>query len=277
MVVNSLDHPSENVWVDTSETILITYCILYVAATIFLTIMPNRLLRSISDIQEAALRLKREFVRYVSHEIRSPLNVAFAGLEILKAELEVVGVSSFVRELLEDIYFASNTAIDILNDMLQYEHIDSGTFKLDMAVMPLLDAFRRRLSAYKFMASKKNISLSIEDHVGVSEFYGSDDVELANHPDELRDDDGRAVYSVLYMDKFRVEQVIRNLVSNAIKFTPEGGTITMRMLRVAAAADPSESKHPVHALEDDSVVKQAESYLRIEVVDSGAGASRVHS
>ena len=277
MVANGLDNPSNNVWVDTSETILIVYCLLYVAAIIFLTIMPNRLLRTISDIQGAALRMKREFVRYVSHEIRSPLNVAFAGLEILKAELEVIGVSSFVRELMEDIHFANNTAIDILNDMLQYEHIDSGTFKLDMAVMPLLDAFRRRLGAYRFMASKKNICLSIEDHVGVSEFYGTDDVELANHFDDPEDENARSVYSVLYIDKFRVEQVVRNLVSNAIKFTPEGGTITMRFLRLAAAADPSASKHPVHDLEDDSVLKQAESYLRIEVIDSGAGAYYVLS
>ena len=269
MVVNSFDNPSENVWVNTHEWILVVYCALYIAASIVLTILPNRLLRTISDIQEAALKLKREFVRYVSHEIRSPLNVAFAGLEILKAELEIIGVSAFIRELLEDIYFASNTAIDILNDMLQYEYIDSGTFKLDLAVMPLFEAFKGRLGAYRFMASKKNISLLIEDHVQVSEYHASDDIELANQSSKEDDDD--PMYLVLYMDKFRVEQIIRNLVSNAIKFTPEGGNITMRFVRTAAVFDPSEAKHPVHDLQDELLIKKIEGYLRVEVVDSGAG------
>eukprot|EP01036_Dinobryon_divergens_P035639 gene35639-46228_t len=273
MVVNSFDNPSENVWVDTGEWILVVYCALYVAASIVLTILPNRLLRTISDIQEAALKLKREFVRYVSHEIRSPLNVAFAGLEILKAELEVIGVTTFVWELLDDIHFASNTAIEILNDMLQYEHIDSGTFKLDMAVLPLVEAFKGRLGAYRFMASKKNISLLIEDHVQVSEFYVPEDsIELVNNQSKIDDDDdSNPMYLVLYIDKFRVEQIIRNLISNAIKFTPEGGNITMRFIRTAAAVfDPSEAKHPVHDLQDELLVKKVEGYLRVEVVDSGA-------
>eukprot|EP01036_Dinobryon_divergens_P028253 gene28253-37169_t len=264
MAVNSIDNPSENIWINTNETILVVYCSLYVASSIVLTILPNRLLRTFSDIQEAALQLKREFVRYVSHEIRSPLNVAHAGLEILKAELEIIGVTNFIRDLLDDIFFASNTAIDILNDMLQYEYIDSGTFKLDLAVMPLLEAFKGRLGAYKFMASKKNITLLIEDHAEVSEFYESDVIELGNHLEEADNED--PMYLVLYIDKFRVEQIIRNLVSNAIKFTPEGGHVTMRFIRTeaTAAADPSESKHPVYDLQDDLLVKKIGGYLRVE-------------
>jgi signal transduction histidine kinase len=276
MVAKSFDNPTSNLWADTKEKIILAYCILNIAGSIFLTIVPDQLLRILSfNIQEASLRLKREFVRYVSHEIRSPLNVAFAGLEILKAELEVIGVSNKIRELMEDIHFACNTAIEILNDMLHYEHIDSGTFKLELAVMPLLDAFKGRLSAYRFMASKKNISLLIEDRVGVSEHYErvSDDIELANHL--VSEGDDPVHDPMLYIDKFRVEQVIRNLVSNGIKFTPDEGTITLRFMRTAAVPDPSEAKHPVHSLEDDSVVKKIESYLRIEVVDSGAGLSSI--
>jgi signal transduction histidine kinase len=225
-------------------------------------------------VSEAVLQLKREFVRYVSHEIRSPLNVVHAGLELMRADLIAADVHSSTLSLLQDIFSASSAAIDILNDMLQYEHIDSGTFKLELAVMPLLDAFKGRQSAYRFMASKKNISLLIEDRIGVSEHYGgSDDIELANHLVSERDDGD---IPVLYIDKFRVEQVIRNLVSNGIKFTPEGGTITLRFMRTAAVvADPSEAKHPVHGLEDDSVGKKIECYLRIEVVDSGAGLSSI--
>ena len=272
--VNSSDNPSKYVWVDTNERTLVIYCALYVFCSIVLTVLPSRLLRTISDTQESALRLKREFVRYVSHEIRSPLNVAHAGLEILKGELEASGATNFVRELLDDIFFASNTAIEILNDMLQYEYIDSGTFKLDLAVTPVLRVFEGRLGAYKFMASKKSISLRIEDRVHVSDSYVSDDLELGNRSDQddNDNDDNDPLYSnVLYIDKFRVEQILRNLMSNAIKFTPEGGHITMVFSRVAAAADLSEQNHPIHELQDESLVKSVEGYLRIEVVDSGAG------
>lgn len=55
----------------------------------------------------------------------SPLNVVHAGLEILRSELPI-STSETVLELIDDIHSASETAIEILNDLLHYEHIDSG-------------------------------------------------------------------------------------------------------------------------------------------------------
>eukprot|EP01035_Chromulina_nebulosa_P026250 gene26250-34340_t len=85
---------------------------------------------------------------------------------------------------------------------------------------------------------------------------------------------------VLYIDKFRVEQILRNLVSNAIKFTPNNGTITIRFTIIststaaasanAAGSPPKLLDQPILKLEDESVEKQIHSYLRIEVVDNGA-------
>ena len=208
-------------------------------------------------------------MRFVSHEIRSPLNVAIAGLEILKADLEAAGVSRAIRNLLEDVSFASNTAIEILNDMLQYEHIDSGSFKLELAVVALDNLFLGRLEAYKFMASNKSIILSIEDHADVSGLPR--DIEIGDISSTPHDEIG-AVSSVLYIDKFRVEQVLRNLVSNAIKFTPENGRITLRFLRITTFDIALESLHkPIMQLQDESVSKQVHDYLRIAVEDNGAG------
>lgn len=93
------------------------------------------------------LSLKQVFVRYVSHEIRSvlpfvisnsfvngfdshrsPLNVVHAGLDLLLVDLKKceVSVSDRFLELVEDIFAASDSAITILNDLLNYEHMDSG-------------------------------------------------------------------------------------------------------------------------------------------------------
>ena len=133
------------------------------------------------QMSEAILQLKREFVRYVSHEIRSPLNVVHAGLELLLADLVATGALPSTLTLLQDIFFASSAAIEILNDMLQYEHIDSGTFKLDCAVVSMLQAFAGRLNGFKFMVANKNITLHIEDQAQVSEFYSPNEDNGSQH------------------------------------------------------------------------------------------------
>ena len=80
-------------FLNADESFFIMYNIIIILFSVFMTVLPGRLLRKLSEIKESVLRLKREFVRYVSHEIRSPLNVAHAGLEILKADLEAMGAS----------------------------------------------------------------------------------------------------------------------------------------------------------------------------------------
>ena len=55
--------------------------------TTVVTILPGRLLRRMISIKNETLAVKRSFVRLVSHEIRSPLNVAYGGLEVLKSDL----------------------------------------------------------------------------------------------------------------------------------------------------------------------------------------------
>ena len=75
----------------------------------------------------------------------SPLNVVCAGLEILRDELLQQGAQSIAHlaegtkghgmlELVEDIFSASNAAVNILNDLLNYEHIDAGSFCLFVCV-----------------------------------------------------------------------------------------------------------------------------------------------
>ena len=219
------------------------------------------------------LRLKRDFVRFMSHEIRSPLNVAYAGLELLKRELVDKGASRTFIDLLDEIYAASGTAIEILNDMLQYEHIDSGSFKLELSLIPLRNFLTGRLGPYKYIAAQKHISLHVEDLVRASEFFslavGEAPEAQGREREEIIDSED---YSLVYIDKFRFDQIIRNLLTNAVKFTPEGGSISIRLLRTTAGIDSlARIEQPVSQLDDPTVNKQFSECLRIEVVDNGAG------
>ena len=218
----------------------------------------------------------------MSHEIRSPLSVVCAGLEILKADLEALRVAGSILDLLSDINFANNNAIEILNDTLQYENIDSGIFKLELAVSPLQGLSVGRLEAYKYMAAKKDVTLVIKDLVNVLEYYNSlPDSETDGPFVPVTKMIASATTMVLYIDKFRVEQILRNLVSNAVKFTPNNGTITfcfslVSISEIAAAAAVNRLQQeivdqPILKLEDEAVDKQISSYLRIEIVDSGVG------
>ena len=180
-------------------------------------------------------------MRYVSHEIRSPLNVVHAGLELLRADLVAAGALSSTLTLLQDIFFASSAAIEILNDMLQYEHIDSGTFKLDCAAVSLVQAFAGRMDGFKFILANKNISLAIEDQAQVSEFNSptvNDSEQAGSELQTITVSSPATLFMtppasmpmlsalVLFIDRFRVEQIIRNIMTNAMKFTPEGDPIT---------------------------------------------------
>ena len=211
------------------------------------------------------LKLRKEFVRYVSHEIRSPMNVVHAGLELLRTELEATGAFRSVLELLQDIYFASETAIEILNEMLQFEHMDSGTFKLECVVTQLFKCFENRLNSFKYMAAKKSIELSIEDLAQVSEFFIFEA--------ETESQDESIGQKILYIDQFRVEQIIRNLVTNAIKFTPEGGRVTIRFQLIEDDGQGLSADALLHVIPPEVALTlvSARSFLRIEVADTGAG------
>eukprot|EP01035_Chromulina_nebulosa_P069321 gene69321-biopygen19947 len=168
------------------------------------------------------LRLKQIFVRFVSHEIRSPLNVVHIGLELLVSVIKKAGptgpvvIDRSTAELIEHMLFSSNSAINILNDLLQYEHIEAGTFALTCTSICIANSFKNKFGWANVLASQKNVSFSVQDTTLATEFGPSEVVpfadegssQVAEHLAAQRD-----VY--MYVDMCRIEQVIRNLITNA--------------------------------------------------------------
>ena len=130
-----------------------------------------------------SLSLKQVFVRYVSHEMRSPLTVVLAGLELLRTDLNapsIVGVDPSIFDLIDDMQSAGETSVSILNDLLNYEHMDSGkcarlyrithseidllgTLKLEQSWKPLDQLLAGKLQWATILAEKKHVNLTISD------------------------------------------------------------------------------------------------------------------
>ena len=135
------------------------------------------------------LDTKKQYVRFISHELRTPLNAAFLGLKLLtdelKASLKVEDRKYF--ETLTDVNLSLVTAIDILNDLLCFEKLDSGILKLHKTIENIMS----------FMIN------SVEMFVCQSKECG---VQIKQLHENLSDSD------VILIDKFKINQVIRNLV-----------------------------------------------------------------
>ena len=116
-------------------------------------------MRKATEANEAVLETKRRFVRFISHEIRTPLNVVHLGLEALTTEmqkfLEQVLISELQGpdktfpdlantlrgwlELSAEMMGNSVSAVDVLNDLLNYDKIEMGTLRLEFSAVPIVE------------------------------------------------------------------------------------------------------------------------------------------
>jgi len=195
-------------WLSSSEANLVSYVALQFFFAVPATILPGRFARSDRFLAEKLLEQKRAYVRYVSHEIRSPLNVVSAGLELITQDMSMAShsdVKASSLELLGDITDATETAVNVLNDLLQYESVDAGNVIIDpVPIHPTELVHVRKLA---LMCKRQGIDMQITALNAI-------DLEATN--------------ICVKADIYRIDQVTRNLVSNACKFTSRGGTIKVQ-------------------------------------------------
>ncbi|MBF0421830.1 MAG: response regulator [Magnetococcales bacterium] len=142
--------------------------------------------------QTEANRAKSEFLANMSHEIRTPLN-AIIGLTELALELSL---EDQARDYLTKIKNSSRTLLRIINDILDFSKIEAGKMELEHHDFLLRDVFDRVSDLFRAKANEKGLEFIIR----VSK---------------------ECTY-VLNGDYFRLDQILINLISNAIKFTEEG-------------------------------------------------------
>lgn len=239
------------------------------------------------------LDAKRTFVRFVSHEVRTPLNTVCMGLTLLQHDLQaalnrnnvagggddgsagngpslhatttgtrsdpVVGTLQDAKmvaqieewkELSNQVYENANAAVNVLSDLLNYDKIQMGTLKLDLSLIPIWNTLERTVAEFKIAAIEKKVSLVLDFGPLVAEADDDDNEGDLESPKNNKPGTGGTVNSVsglprslskckIVGDNVRFAQVLRNLISNGLKFSKVDGKNN------AFAAVPAIVKRPV--------------------------------
>ena len=150
---------------------------------------------------QEANRLKSEFLANMSHELRTPLNAIIGFTELMHSG-RVGPVSPEHREYLGDILTSSGHLLQLINDVLDLAKVEAGKMEFRSEQVDLGELVGEVRDVLRGLAASKRLSMSIEvDPLAAGAF----------------------------IDPARVKQVLYNYLSNAIKFTPEGGQVAVRV------------------------------------------------
>ena len=178
------------------------------------------------------LETKRHFVQSVTHEVRSPLNVVLSGLNYLTNQKEL---DANLMETISSIRLSCSTAIDILSDLLTYEKIESGVQQLELAELDLHATIRSILHQLVVQARDNGVTLTFNYN--------------------CVQDEQTCIGPLVSADSKKLGQVVRNLVSNAIKFSGKDGVVAA----VLIVCPGNDGRDP---------------FVRFEVNDNGPGISK---
>ncbi|MBF8271844.1 MAG: PAS/PAC sensor hybrid histidine kinase [Magnetococcales bacterium] len=163
----------------------------------------KQLLRSLEETlraAESANKAKSEFIANMSHEIRTPMNAVMGFTDLaLKNEL-----SPKIRDYLEKVEGASHSLMGIINDILDFSKIEAGQMDLDPVRFDVSDLFDRLADLFSKQIADRGLELILLPPVEYD--------------------------SVLFGDVGRIEQVLINLIRNAIKFTHEGTIVVQAVV-----------------------------------------------
>ena len=181
----------------------------------------------------------RTFVRYVSHEIRTPLNTMYSGLELL--EMQLTSVSATVPKAVFDNIQAMKTScrisVNILDDLLVFENLEKNVMTITSKEVPVKPLIEHTLAIFQPQANQEDVEFKIQ--------YFDLDGPSSTAFDSF----------YINVDQSKFSQVLRNLASNALKFTPPHGKVTVnvrvledefRQVQALRAKEASEAAVKVH-------------------------------
>jgi len=155
------------------------------------------------EAAEAGNRAKSHFLANMSHELRTPLNAIIGFTELIEQGVERTGWLPAYGEYLTDVGDSGRHLLELINTILDLSKIEAGSLRLNIAPTDLCDLVNSSMTLVSSLARAGNITLSAQLPAGCADIPG---------------------------DFIKLKQVLLNILSNAIKFTPAGGEITTRVL-----------------------------------------------
>lgn len=184
---------------------------------------------------EQAGKYKSEFLANMSHELRTPLNSILILARILR-DNKHANLNEEQLKYARVIHNAGNDLLNLINDILDLSKVESGKMDLNLENVYVEDIKRDLELLFNEVADNKKIGFNVQIEPGVP--------------------------AAIVSDRVRVEQIIRNLLSNAFKFTPESGSVTVTV----EPADPERvfSSYVLKSLDTKDIIS-------ISVNDTGIG------
>ncbi len=155
---------------------------------------------------EVTSKYKSEFLANMSHELRTPLNSVLILAQLL-AENKNGTLGDKEVDFAKNIHNSGADLLNLINEILDLSKVESGRMELDIAEVPFTEITTDITSMFSEVARNKSIDFSIKA-------------------------DEKTLPKILTTDKQRLEQILRNLLSNAFKFTGKGGKVTISVDKV---------------------------------------------
>eukprot|EP00536_Pseudo-nitzschia_multiseries_P006328 jgi/Psemu1/255303/estExt_Genewise1Plus.C_1330004 len=249
-------------------------CVMFFTVLMFLAY--DFLVRREFSAKAELLKAKRHFMRYVSHEVRTPLNSVCMGLNLMQEEIQsklgstdldgsknasiTIEEATSWLNLSRDVHISAQSATNVLNDFLNYDKIESRQLSLELSVIPIQSLVSEISKEFVLPAQEKSIHfllLQEKNSIMKPEIDRIDEIES-----ELLED------QVVVGDRARLSQVVRNVISNAIKFTPKKGSITVKTTWMVATVGESTSINLQDGRAEDL---HQTGWIQLEVTDTGPG------
>lgn len=191
-----------------------------------------------------AARLKGEFLANVSHELRTPLNsiIGFAEIlqDLMKLEEEEAARPDAAplakrKRYLDNIVSAGRTLLEMINDLLAMAKIEAGRIEVHSQAVNIGETCEAMLALIRPLADRRSQKLALQLQSRTGWVHDAREADLP----------------VIQTDQQKIQQVIFNFLSNAVKFTPDGGEVILRAERMVGS---------------DGVTR-----VRVSVLDTGPG------
>mgnify|MGYP000863314543 FL=1 len=180
----------------------------------------TRNLTKLKKYEEEIIKIKAkkeatmgDFLPILVHELRSPISVIRGAADLLMKEANGLSADQ-IHTLLNQIKSSSNTLLDLVGNILDVSKMESGRFEINKSFNNIGTVLKEECSYFEPLAKIKNLTINCSIDENIMNFS---------------------------FDAERVKQVLSNLISNAIKFSPDGGIITVESKKVGSDCQVSVS------------------------------------